>query len=74
MNNQKIKQMENTLNSRLSPEMYESLIHFQEARIEALEKRNNLLEYLHQVAISDSISTLQAQSDTLDWIENRLLR
>jgi len=66
--------MENTSHSYLSPEMYESVIRFQEARIEALEKRNNLLEHLREVAISDSITALQAQSATLDWIENRLLR
>ena len=64
--------MENTSHSYLSPEMYESIIRFQEARIEALEKRNNLLEYLRSEAIKDSEAIIRAQSNTIDWINDRI--
>jgi hypothetical protein len=64
--------MENTSHSYLSSEMYESIIRFQEARIEALEKRNNLLEHLRSEAIKDSEAIIRAQSNTIDWINDRI--
>lgn len=64
--------MKNQLNTYLSPEMYESIISFQEARIEALEKKNNMLEYLRQEAIKDSEAVIRAQSNTIEWINDKL--
>jgi len=66
--------MENRTQLDYCPQGYQDLISFQNARIKALEKKVQTLEYLREVAISDSITILKAQSDTLDWIEGKLLR
>jgi hypothetical protein len=64
--------MQDTTKTYLSPEMYESIISFQEMRIEALEKRIHLLEYLNKEAQQDASAILQAQNATMDWISNKL--
>ena len=66
--------MENRTQLDYCPQGYQDLINFQNVRIKALEKKVQTLEYLREVAINDSITILKAQSDTLDWIEGKLLR
>jgi len=66
--------MENRTQLDYCRQGYQDLINFQNVRIKALEKKVQTLEYLRDVAINDSITILKAQSDTLDWIEGKLLR
>ena len=61
--------MQDTTKSNLSPEMYESIISFQEMRIEALQKRNTMLEHM----LFESNPVVQATNQTQDWITDKLL-
>lgn len=60
--------MQDTTKSNLSPEMYESIISFQEMRIEALQKRNTMLEHM----LFESNPVVQATTQTQDWITDKL--
>lgn len=60
--------MQDTTKSNLSPEMYESIISFQEMRIEALQKRNTMLEHM----LFESNPVAQATNQTQDWITDKL--
>ena len=60
--------MQDTTKSNLSPEMYESIISFQEMRIEALQKRNTMLEHM----LFESNPVFQATNQTQDWITDKL--
>lgn len=60
--------MQDTTKSNLSPEMYESIISFQEMRIEALQKRSALLEHM----LFESNPVVQATNETQDWITDKL--
>lgn len=60
--------MQDTTKSNLSPEMYESIISFQEMRIEALQKRNTMLEHM----LFESNPVVQATNQTQDWITDKL--
>lgn len=64
--------MEATQKNYLSPEMYESIISFQEMRIEALEKRVHLLEHLRNESINDGNNILRAIDATDEWINSKL--
>lgn len=63
-----ILSMQDTTKSNLSPEMYESIISFQEMRIEALQKRNTMLEHM----LFESNPVVQATNQTQDWITDKL--
>lgn len=60
--------MQDTTKSNLSPEMYESIISFQEMRIDALLKRNTMLEHM----LFESNPVVQATNQTQDWITDKL--
>ena len=60
--------MQDTIKSNLSPEMYESIISFQEMRIDALLKRNTMLEHM----LFESNPVVQATNHTQDWITDKL--
>ena len=62
------KSMQDTIQKHLSPEMYESIISFQEMRIEALQKRNTMLEHM----LFESNPVAQATNHTQDWITDKL--
>ena len=61
--------MQDTTKTYLSPEMYESIISFQEMRIESLEKKVKVLDHLIRLNV-DPVH--QAQIATDDWISNKL--
>ena len=63
-----IKSMQDTTINRLSPEMYESIISFQEMRIEALLKRSTMLEHM----LFESNPVTNATNETQDWITDKL--
>jgi hypothetical protein len=65
--------MEDTLKTYLSPEMFEDVIRFQEARIQALENRNRLLEHMREESFNDLNAIQKAESETIDWINHRIL-
>lgn len=60
--------MQDTTKSNLSPEMYESIISFQEMRIDALLKKNTMLEHM----LFESNPVVQATNQTQDWITDKL--
>ena len=65
--------MEDTLKTYLSPQMFEDVIRFQEARIQALENRNRLLEHMREESFNDLKAIQKAESETIDWINHRIL-
>ena len=51
---------------------WQQLVDYKQARIEALENRVKTLEALRDAATNDFISYLQAQNETLDFINSKL--
>lgn len=61
------KTMNTNLNLALSPDQYEEILRFKEARIEAMQKRIEALEAIHN-------PVLKAEFETQDFIFNKLFR
>lgn len=55
-----------------SETQWQQLCAYQQARIEALEGRVRILEMLRDSALNDYDVLLQAQNDTLDFINSKL--
>lgn len=55
-----------------SETQWKQLVQYQQARIEALEKENKWLNLLRDQALKDYDIMLQAQNDTLDFINSKL--
>jgi outer membrane PBP1 activator LpoA protein len=56
----------------LTETQWQQLVDYKQARIEALENRVKTLEALRDAALNDYDIILQAQSDTLDFINSKL--
>jgi len=56
----------------LTETQWQQLVDYKQARIEALENRVKTLEALRDAATNDFISYLQAQNETLDFINSKL--
>ena len=56
----------------LTETQWQQLVDYKQARIEALESRVKTLEALRDAATNDFISYLQAQNETLDFINSKL--
>ena len=55
-----------------SETQWQQLVTYQQARIEALEKENKWLNLFRDQALKDYDIMLQAQNDTLDFINSKL--
>jgi hypothetical protein len=56
----------------LTETQWQQLVDYKQARIEALENRVKTLEVLRDAALNDYDIILQAQNDTLDFINSKL--
>lgn len=56
----------------LTETQWQQLVDYKQARIEALENRVKILEALRDAALNDYDIILQAQNDTLDFINSKL--
>lgn len=56
----------------LTETQWQQLVDYKQARIEALENRVKTLEALRDAATNNFISYLQAQNETLDFINSKL--
>ena len=56
----------------LTETQWQQLVDYKQARIEALENRVKTLEALRDAALNDYDIILQAQNDTLDFINSKL--
>ena len=56
----------------LTETQWQQLVDYKQARIEALENRVKNLEALRDAALNDYDIILQAQNDTLDFINSKL--
>jgi outer membrane PBP1 activator LpoA protein len=56
----------------LTETQWQQLVDYKQARIEALENRVKSLEALRDAALNDYDIILQAQNDTLDFINSKL--
>jgi len=56
----------------LTETQWQQLVDYKQARIEALENRVKILEALRDAALNDYDIILQAQNETLDFINSKL--
>jgi hypothetical protein len=56
----------------LTETQWQQLVTYQQARIEALEKENKWLNLCRDQALKDYDFMLQAQNDTMDFINSKL--
>ena len=56
----------------LTETQWQQLVSYQQARIEALEKENKWLNLCRDQALKDYDFMLQAQNDTMDFINSKL--
>jgi len=56
----------------LTETQWQQLVDYKQARIEALENRVKTLEVLRDAALNDYDIILQAQNETLDFINSKL--
>jgi hypothetical protein len=56
----------------LTETQWQQLVDYKQARIESLENRVKTLEVLRDAALNDYDIILQAQNDTLDFINSKL--
>ena len=56
----------------LTETQWQQLVDYKQARIEALENRVKTLEALRDAALNDYDIILQAQNETLDFINSKL--
>ena len=56
----------------LTETQWQQLVAYQQARIEALEKENKWLNLCRDQALKDYDFMLQAQNDTMDFINSKL--
>ena len=56
----------------LTETQWQQLVDYKQERIEALENRVKILEALRDAALNDYDIILQAQNDTIDFINSKL--
>jgi len=56
----------------LTETQWQQLVDYKQARIEALEKENKWLKQVRDVLSKDADILIQAQNDTLDFINSKL--